>query len=1685
MTKRPIRNRPGRPEKDLKRPGIKTVALGEMTPIQMTQAFRDAVLPAMSKKPQPSKAKFISRKPVFEKPTRLPGNFKPAVKNAKSVFDTLRADIPTLMLPVRIETTLNEETSPKRLKIRIFPDQIGIDGLERALTDEERKAGQAFVKKLKSKAVPEDEKKALWANFSAADPWRSAWILRCLTDPAAMQTANVAGKEPFAIAPLLPSRWFVSGYVGDKIVLDEVGLPIPKALRFSPDFARKVQKDNAIALDPALDWMVDFEKSKQVGMALEFDLPKAASKKLDLLIVTGILDKNAEDSATLFARQLESLHYDWGCGFVPQGVATNNTGAGMAGWSARKTDFDALLARETGGDAGFASVSEDQALLPREGLIGDGKNKNNNQQLVRAFGLGAKAISKVFEYAEGDDRSASKAMNTLMWPVTWGEVITTLLQGDDGPAFSDATVEWARNWFCQQVTGGAPLPSVRVGPTPYAILPVQHLEWQEPLKMPVNPQPIDHLNALLNSLLPDWMAASDNLVQITEKREKFTEPGDRLIELLRKGPHPSTFAQTRIASQRGVKNFAFIFQSLPTLDDPNNGLLRDAFTSGELSNYADVRPYYDDFALDAGFAAYGAMPSPLRSGRQQRDALKTQRDGLEAWQALGQEMLDNGSAFAELFAPGIPALTSLIGYFDNLIDLCDAHVSANYVLEEIVSSYAPFYSGVIGEDSKDPPIAFLGYGDNETIDWPESKPKTKAKNAPTPAQYLQNLAQYIRSFLNDQPAPDEPEFPQSGKPLLYQLVRESIRRASYESDLIMPLLERVNVDVTTITPTDQPAKFSAFDATRAREISASIGRLRSGSKITNPTNDDSEVRHFLQAMKPAEVTGLRKTIDAEINAQKDLVDFPIKEMLALSAEIRALEAKPLAVSGGFTPLKLGGYRSRRLNEMLVAVEQLAGLNAAQLELLMTQSLGLAGWRLDAWVTSMAAAEIETRRRKKASAKGLQIGGFGWVQNLEFVTAHEPVKSTGFIHAPSLNHAKTAAILRAGWAAYGGQEDASAFATNLSSNRMRDAKWLFDGVRAGQDLGEMLGAKMERALRDDLAAPEWIYPLRQAVLKLTKQKEDLQNPIVDGLELHVLQEEKNGRDVVLKAAEKVLKELYQEQGLSGSLPANPLARAFDLLDDWVDALTDAALGDSVHALVQGNLLRSGSSVSAIAAGDVPPPELDFLETRPAALTLTHRVGLVAPNSGKSWIDPELSLSPRAFADPDMERLVAAILPEPDKILFRYVEQDGASETSVEKSVTMAVLLEQANIGGALDFLHDLKAVPIAPAGGLAVRICNAIAALTKTKPANIALMSGDTAILDLCFAWRRVILAARPMDTRDIAFMSDTDAQPSIDLKSLVTRAETVREFVVGHIKTLHKYLKTQDGSSSDAFSRQQIAKVQKILAALAQYGLIGPLSRQENHDVIATARSVLPKLLITLKQLAAQKIMTDDSLATQQNARKVLRSVFGDNFAATARFVPGDPAKFDFVTGMSQKTINLSSETPHHWIEKTGYVRAKMRDLNDALMLQDCILPEYGPTIQLAQWPVEKAQSWIAVDKVSRDGGPRYSMISIQPDGSLLDSKSGLAGLIVDEIVDQLPDAKTDAAVAFHFDAPSTEAPQCMLLAVPPKGENWSYELMVNTVRTAFDLALIRGVDGDTMPALNQLLPAIFAPPSLKPGGLS
>src|SRR6185295_17940498 len=228
-------------------------------------------------------------------------------------------------------------------------------------------------------------------------------------------------------------------------------------------------------------------------------------------------------------------------------------------------------------------------------------------------------------------------------------------------------------------------------------------------------------------------------------------------------------------------------------------------------------------------------------------------------------------------------------------------------------------------------------------------------------------------------------------------------------------------------------------------------------------------------------------------------------------------------------------------------------------------------RLDAWVTSVATKRLAAMHVD--GPVGQYVGGYGWVENLKPIPAasvkpilspppgepgplQTPAQDSGFIHAPSMTHAATAALLRNAHLGPTGVPSATGpFAIELSSRRVREASRLLDGVRQGQPLGALLGYRVERLLHETFvdngrSMDRFIKPLRRVAPLVARASAETTAPVdtiaankvVDGLVLKRRWKEERST-VVAELAKEVF----------GTSDLSTLTSILDKLGDAIDGL----------------------------------------------------------------------------------------------------------------------------------------------------------------------------------------------------------------------------------------------------------------------------------------------------------------------------------------------------------------------------------------------------------------------------------------------------------------------------------------------------------------------------------------------------
>jgi hypothetical protein len=712
-----------------------------------------------------------------------------------------------------------------------------------------------------------------------------------------------------------------------------------------------------------------------------------------------------------------------------------------------------------------------------------------------------------------------------------------------------------------------------------------------------------------------------------------------------------------------------------------------------------------------------------------------------------------------------------------------------------------------------------------------------------------------------------------------------------------------------------------------------------------------------------------------------------------------------------------------------ALETLAKRGADELDWLLRESLGLGTHRLDAWSTSLAAERLH--RVRDARPAGLQVGAFGWVTDLAPRAGRRP--SAGFVHAPSMAHAVTTAVLRSGWLAHGGSGQDSAqdspAAVDVSSARVRSAAWLLDGVRQGHDLGELLGYQFERSLHE-LGADAQIRPMRLRVLRATGRPDEPPDEPLDGIDLLDL----------------------DRSGALGGVPA-PVRTALDALDGAFDAANDAGLFEAVHQLTGANLARATAMLDALATGTTAPPELLATRTPRASVPVEHRVVVLLaeaePHPGRGW-DPD---GERDQLAPALAAWVAGLLPPASQV--------GLTVRSGDRALALTV----AELGlGALDALWLLGDDPdqapmplvtlaagVAEGKGLGGEVTVDPAA---RGPARVSLRELGVLAVELRRALDGLRVAG-PADLRPAG--ADPPADPGDDGPALDAAAALVTAFdrLVDDL--------------SDAVEAGTSAAVAPVVERLARIGLAGGRPPGD----VAAAAELLPLAARRLARVAAVEV---DQADRRPGLERRVAALLGGRVPLLAGFTL-DEGAVDLTGGVADP-VEIDD-----WLDAAGRVRADLGRLVEAGLLSELLDPAAGLRPAAGQLPDgsgQQGQAWAATSLPAGPGG-RLSVVALSGAGGPPGPGARAAGLVVDRWSEAVPSPEQVTGVSFQFDAPGARPPQAWLLAVPPDGEPWSLGLVLDTLLETLEWASLRAVAPEDLLAFGRAIPTVFSPGGIMP----
>ena len=1466
------------------------------------------------------------------------------------------ADVtPLLLLPVRIETRFADTDGGSELLVRVYPDQIMVNGHHPELTTAELAAGNAYWDALWRAGHPPqdpDAAQAAWRGLTTRyGAPRAAWIVR-QTTPVNIDQQPTAptpdGAEPVpppqppsppvtgsswdrpAVAALLPPAWTVvldSGGGTDTVTGSAITADL--ALSLSPaDSSLSGGFPDGLPVDAGMRWLVDFDAAVAAGMAVRIPItPAQRQAGFDRVLVYGLAAPG--DGSAAVTALLDAHHFSDGLAFVPQGAPTNNTADAASAY--RRDDPGAQVSFAV--ELGLPLTAQSDADGPTA---------------ARLLGLPVATFDHV-RFADRHDMRDGQDMLTALWPATLGYFLRQMGDGE----LAEAQIEDARIWSIANVRPRGPLPALSTGQVPYGILPVTSTQLWQP---DTEDQAELAVAQMVRRLLPSWTASAAAAPHLGGT------PGDPDADL---------------AHVLGMDASSMSFRARHVLGDQ---LLWNLM--GFLAEPATGRDLW--------------WQQHLLPGRAQLDAL-----GYAGWDP---RVIHAGLSPAD-FPVSAPTVTD----------------------------------GPLSETDQLPADASFGGSQVNYITWLRS-------------------AAIADIRAGNYPGPAEPSN------LLYLILRQSIL-----------------LDYVTLAQFAQVSSGElAISQTREQELVAIAG----GSGTAAVASASAAAGTAAAQITPWEVLARPVSADEPVSWAEYLVAL-----------------QPPA-----------GSPFERLAELRASMDRLAGLPTAELDRLLTETLDVCSHRLDAWVTSLATARLTRQRAAagdqpgsgqgegQASTGGLRSGGYAFVTNLRPATPRTPAVTSaatlvadldarrarqfpgaprpaaplaapadngGFIHAPSLAQAATAAVLRSGYLSHAGGQEDGLLALDLSGDRVRLALYLLDGVRQGQPLGALLGYQLETSMHA-AGLDTYIQPLRDrfpiAAGKLTPAAPADEavgaSDVIDALAL-----DRARQDGTLAAAAD------WGPGLPGpGQDRDQLLTLFAALDDTVDAISDVGVAEAVYQTMRGNPDRAGGTFDGLSqAQQLPDPQV--VATPRGGTDHAQRVCALlagAPARDPTWA--AIPLTPRALAEPWLDAWVSRLLPDPAAVQGTVTYTDGSAAP-----VTAIVRLSDLG-AGPLDVLAMSRIDTQAQRSELDARlIYHAVPAgatdVQVSYPAATVPGVGVADLLSVARALADLIAGARALAASDLS-LPQVSVPAAIDVTELNNRADATRTAVTALVGEL---------ASAAAGSLSPDEARDAILAA-SGYGLTGavpPSRRGSGPDpgLASQAARLHDTLAATVTRLAGITLSPDDV----GPALELLGAAFGQSLLVLPRFSPPDPALRQAFAA-DPALIGADPLAIERWRQQLSHVQPGISRLDLAMLLSELVAGAQPPPVRVAQLPAVAGDRWLALPPAAgtKPVPGRVAVMALVT-GDVTDPAASWAGLFVDGWPERVPSAEENAGVAFHHDEPKARAPQALLLAAcPDLGRGWDDATLAQVLRETLALAQVRTVDLASAGQVGQALPALYFPFNLQ-----
>lgn len=768
----------------------------------------------------------------------------------------------------------------------------------------------------------------------------------------------------------------------------------------------------------------------------------------------------------------------------------------------------------------------------------------------------------------------------------------------------------------------------------------------------------------------------------------------------------------------------------------------------------------------------------------------------------------------------------------------------------------------------------------------------------------------------------------------------------------------------------------------------------------------------------------------------------------------------------------------------------------ELGLLTAELVDAVSYRLDTWRLALVNQRLNALRGitegSSSRNKGLYLGAYGWVtdvvRNTELQQVPPPssqfepdilrdLRNKGFIHAPSINQAVTGAVMLSGYKNRADQNMEDPLSINLSSERVRAALDIMDGIRNGQNLSVLLGYEFERRFRALYQDPQYVnqfisglrnhFPLESFVVEVTPDPS-----VVDKVKARNVV---SGAKLVEVFKTSGITDIVGPIGAAGTAAELPITQSVNWIWNLMDAVGDIALSEGLFHVVQGNPVKGGALADALSKGNMVA-EPDILDSIKSGLEVGQRFTmhfktLDTPQNGWNTIG---GVSYRRNAEPYVNAWLSELLPDPTTLFCNVIINGDtlnprpvfAADLGLQPIDLMYLVNEELDNDDSILSLIIKKYVR-ENSGTPGYTKDTTLQIIYGPEPED-GYFTFDEVLPVLLYA-RKIITSSRPLNTRDYMLPGDADSVfPLYNISELGNRLAAARST-----------LDTARTALSNALNSFSFSGVMDALYTLSKFGMeqtvyefVHDTTPEDEDNLRAWGASVLAlsHAKYDTSSPIAQPAPGDDPAPYVTSVIDCMKTIFGQSFAPLPLFQIR-PAEQTYLALMASYSSTLKADHAmndllmEEWLTSMARVRKNTANYEMLSILASAVdFKSFHNLRQLLPMQLPYAgdgtERWLGAS-VTTAAGLKEGRIAIGasvPAGYVVSGDQ--VGIMIDDWIDVIPAKEQTSGISFHHNQPNAKAPQCLLLGLTPQiTGSWRWNDLVDMLNETLDLAKKRAVD--------------------------